>query len=875
MSGGLTLTLTGSHLPISLSSSFSLLVSSASCPVISTSATSMTFLTPALQTKGAQTLSLTSNSKQIVCGSITYDPSYTPNIASITPNSASPAQKTDVVITGSGFGVDKTKVRVFLDTEKVNGVYEISVQEVTNTQIKAILGGGKSGAYFLRVELVGMGASIASFSGSNSFKYEITITKVSVKEGSREGGTVIGIDGTNFSPVLNQNQVFIGEQLNKYCDVVKATAIYLECRTRKETEVEQIGKNQVIYITQRVKEEAVCKVPEGCVFKFSNEMTPVISNAADLTLKAGEVGVLNGVNLDVIGGGSVYVEIVSSSGVAMGKVKASESTSTQIKFTMPALAADSYKLKVLVENKGYATIPDSLDLITPLILTSITLNEGKLLNSVAGSRGGLIIGLAGNGFLSDDDIILNATNVRCFQTSTSATAKTCITPIFSSDKQKWQVYVYRNKTLNATCSDCFFMVDQLDKRIIYSVIESTINLKGDFILSLVGKNIYKIDNGKDAVPYLEVVDAVNFEYTSRISGAYKLGNTTFMQVEFAKVPQGIYKLNVYFEEFGFGLFTTQTQRNVIVGVSNLNVEKSLSTLYGGKLIVIAGNYFSSDMKSKPDVYNITVCGSLCEIQTNDLTSVTCKLPMLINNQSLTKYFTNDKSAYDFVKDYYLYSDAPTSQNNINDDKVSSYYDSANKECFITFDFGQDFVMVLKELQYYPSLSRRIQDFYGFGFQYSQDNVNFMNLVVLDKNIKTGWNIFRVGSDIPGFRYLRMKNPVSLSSRCNIAEVKFYGVKMFANYLKSPLTSLSCDAKLFSNGFVNTLSNAVEYREDLTSFITVIDPKMGPSTGGTVITINGKGFKKDGVAIILIDTIVCVPNVVTETTITCTTGRRYY
>ena len=870
--GGLTLTLTGSHLPLSLTSSFSLLADSTPCPVISTSATSMTFRTPPLQVMGSKILKLTTNSKNIDCGNIIYDPSITPSINGVTPNSASPAQKTDVVIKGSGFGIDRSKVSVFLDTEMVKGVYEISVLQVTDTEIKAILGGGKSGAYTLRVEIDGVGSSNPSTTLANIIKYEITITKVSVKEGSKEGGTVIGMNGTNFSPILSQNQVFLGEELNKYCDVLNATTVYLECRTRKETGLDLIDKDQVIYVTQRVREEAVCKITGGCVFKFSNAKTPMISNTADLTLKVGEVGVLNGANLDATDSGNVYVEILSN-GIAVAKIKASASTSTQIKFTMPALAADSYKIRVLVENKGYATISDSLNLITPLILTSITLNQGLLDNNAVGSRGGLVIGLIGNGFLPDDDIILNTTTTRCFQTATSATAKTCITPIFYNDKQKWQVFVYRNKTLNATCANCLFTVDQSDKRIITSVVENTANLKGDFTLSLIGKNIYKSDVGKDPIPYLEVVDPINFEYTNRLTGTYKLGNTTYMQIDFVKIPQGIYKLNVYFEEFGFAFFPTQTQRNLVVGVNNLNTDNIVSTLYGGKQIVIAGNYFPTDMKTKPSVYNITVCGSLCEIQKNDLTSVTCKLPMLVNNQSLIKYFTSDKSAYGFVKDYYLYSDVPASQNNINDDKVSSFYDSGNKECFITFDFGSDFVMVLKELHYYPSLSRIIQDFNGFMFQFSQDNVNFINLLVLDKNINAGWNIFRLGADIPPFRYIRMKSPLTSSSKCNIAEVKFYGVKMYANYLKSPLSFLFCDVKLFSNGVANTLTSAVEYREDLTSFITGVDPKMGPSTGGTLITINGKGFKKDGVATILIDTIVCVPKTITETTVTCTTGKR--
>lgn len=67
-----------------------------------------------------------------------------------------------------------------------------------------------------------------------------------------------------------------------------------------------------------------------------------------------------------------------------------------------------------------------------------------------------------------------------------------------------------------------------------------------------------------------------------------------------------------------------------------------------------------------------------------------------------------------------------------------------------------------------------------------------------------------------------------------------------------------------------LANAVTYAHNETTIVTGVSPQFGPSSGGTLITIQGSGF---GTATVTIDGIPCTIASSTSTQITCTTGVR--
>ena len=70
----------------------------------------------------------------------------------------------------------------------------------------------------------------------------------------------------------------------------------------------------------------------------------------------------------------------------------------------------------------------------------------------------------------------------------------------------------------------------------------------------------------------------------------------------------------------------------------------------------------------------------------------------------------------------------------------------------------------------------------------------------------------------------------------------------------------------------TDTEVVEYRSDATPTITDIEPKLGPTNGGTPITITGTNFSANDCTV-KIDNVECTTSSVTSTTIQCTTGGR--
>jgi hypothetical protein len=62
----------------------------------------------------------------------------------------------------------------------------------------------------------------ASAVTDDEFSYQVTVTSVTPNSGSKAGGTVLTITGTNFAP--EDTVVFIGSAMNWICSVLTSTA---------------------------------------------------------------------------------------------------------------------------------------------------------------------------------------------------------------------------------------------------------------------------------------------------------------------------------------------------------------------------------------------------------------------------------------------------------------------------------------------------------------------------------------------------------------------------------------------------------------------------------------------------------------------------
>jgi hypothetical protein len=149
----------------------------------------------------------------------TYNSSVSaPTINSILPTSQNPTIKGLLQIVGSGFGTNKTAVQVFLSNSS-GKVYQLNVLSVNDTNVQAGLSGGLAGTFTVQVTLPDFNGDNIAAPGVDQFQYLCSITSVSPSTGSYNGGTLLTITGTNFSPAYSDTLVYIGDTLNWFCNI--------------------------------------------------------------------------------------------------------------------------------------------------------------------------------------------------------------------------------------------------------------------------------------------------------------------------------------------------------------------------------------------------------------------------------------------------------------------------------------------------------------------------------------------------------------------------------------------------------------------------------------------------------------------------------
>lgn len=859
----------GSGFPLSIpSSGLKVTLGDTPAQIISSSSTQLSVKSPTISTPGDKLIAISYNELQTTIGDFNYDASLTPTIILLSRTEASPVQKTDLEVEGTSFGGDKTKIRIFLENEfKNETIYELAVLSVEPTKIKCLLGGGQSGVYFVRVEVDGVGASIPATTDSNKFSYTIVVSSVEPVEGGTEGGTVVMIKGRNFSPVKNENQVYIGDDVNKYCDIMEASPTELKCKTRKMTTASFIDVSIPVFVAQKVSAYAVCPF----FFKFVTAKTPLISTTGELALKGGDAQILDGGILLPEEGKSIKVEfysIVSESLAYETGVVGESISEAQIKFIMPFMVDGTYKIKVLVENIGYAVVPDELIIVNSFGITEFIVNDGKLASTV-GSRGGFLIKIKGNGFRTTDKVIVKDTNSYCNLVSYAVNEIVCITNELL-DNTHYEVFIYRIDKTTIGCTNCVLDTSQNLLPIITSVTTDILTLGSNSALNLVGTNLKK--SAVNPTPYFNQIDTINKVFVSKIAGSFVSSTDTTISVSFNDIPSGNYSFSLYYEEYGFSYLKETKLKALTIKLTDLTLGVISSSIYGGKTVSLAGVGFP-DM-SKKNINNITICESICDIVSFTSSNIDFTIPKLLT-KTLVSTHSLESSESVLQLDFKMTSDNLIKQNLVNDGLTSTYYDSTKAGCYIIFDFGESFQIKFKEIDFYMNLAKGINDYINLMFEFSNDLITFIPLYTLDNNIKTGWNKIPVTIDVAAYRYVRLNDPTGTKSRCNLAEIAFYGVKLYTKYNDKLLTdTLTCDVNIFINGYSYNLPSKIEYKASEMPKITGVSPVLGPSSGNTDVTITGEGFGTSSEAVeVKIDAVPCVIKTVISTQIVCTTGAR--
>ena len=121
-------------------------------------------------------------------------------------------------IHGVGFGTDQSKVMVHLANAS-GKVYEMRILQFTDTYIKCGIPGGLPGNFEVEVYIDGIGNVPPNPTTADDFVYELTIDSVSPVSGAYYGGTLIVVKGKNFAPLVEQNLMHMGNELNWLCRI--------------------------------------------------------------------------------------------------------------------------------------------------------------------------------------------------------------------------------------------------------------------------------------------------------------------------------------------------------------------------------------------------------------------------------------------------------------------------------------------------------------------------------------------------------------------------------------------------------------------------------------------------------------------------------
>ena len=102
-------------------------------------------------------------------------------------------------------------------------------------------------------------------------------------------------------------------------------------------------------------------------------------------------------------------------------------------------------------------------------------------------------------------------------------------------------------------------------------------------------------------------------------------------------------------------------------------------------------------------------------------------------------------------------------NLIHDRLQTTFYSSSNRECFISFDFG-DNNLKLHHITYFPRVDFDPNLLLGTQFQISRNGKDFVTVHTINSLIHSGWNFFVPETTVSAIQAIRFFDPTG-SSKC--------------------------------------------------------------------------------------------------------------
>ena len=860
--GGTTITISGQGFAnnSSYGNSNTVTVGGNACEIKSFDTSTIVCVTPEGSASSSE-ISVTANGTSQTSSAFSYNDSITPKITSLTPDNSSPVLKKDLVINGTGFDSDSSRFTVWLKPEEADGKeYECNTVSSTSTQITCRLSGGKKGSYQIKVHMNGVGYSMPASSNSNVFKYRSTVSSISPTTGSKAGGTVLTITGTNFSTIKNENQVSIGESGMNHCLILTATETELTCQMKLPVEIDSEAVNgEDVHVLGRVQESADCT--GTCKFEYTDANTPTVSSISPLVAQTGNTITVNGTG---------FTASLADTSVTVGEKTANVLTvaSNKITFEMPAMEFGTHEPRITIGNKGYALFDSVMMLESNLVINSVSPRVG--------SRDGAIFTIQGNGFKTED-MTLKVHNTVCETLSLTNNELVASCGSINSTSEKSVVIMYDdadNIAQTITCDDCTFTGNGLRPYIKEVVSANTSDLT-NVVIGINGDYL-KFDNSdtpvqhqiSDVKVWLEAVnrDNVSIEGTPEFS-------VTGVNCTFPNMMAGVYRIKYHVNGFGYARRHSDVQDFVLVPVVT-SIPKVNSSLVGGSTLTISGKGFP--VNSLKEQAMIKVCGQHCVVSESTFDTLKCNTPV-INTKAVHE-------AYDLIspgiqRDAVVTGDRTTSDmNKIIDGEVSTYYYGLNsgQNCYVNLDFGLDTIINATKIRLFPRPGSHEQYLEGGKLIGITEDGTETVLAVMPENVMENWNVFKpdpLTNEEWNFRHLKFIGNED-HKRCEIGEIEVTGFK-FAGIQDLNINGHDCDVSIDVAGSAlegtPDLKYKVSYKISNTPKVTGLNPILGTTVGGTSLTITGENFSSNST--VLIDGIECPIDSSTSTSIVCTTGAR--
>ena len=819
-----------------------------------------------------------------------YSEDLTPVVDSLNPIAASPVQKGVLLIEGSNFGNNTANITVFLDKQDNSLSYQLFLINMTTNGSKnvitAILSGGRQGVYRVRVNIAGVGNSKPANATANIFIYQLNIFSIHPMIGSISGGTLVSIYGQNFSPVLSQNQVFIGDSI---CNINFSNQSMIQCVTQSCPSW-LVEKSLTVTVTQRIQETAVCQDNSNfCGFNYTMATTPQISLQTDvITAFFEDIITLNGQNLlpNTFPSDNAVISFLDSSGTQQAQAFSFSLSDSSISFFVPALVAGLYQITILIPNKGFVLFTNfsSLSLNSPLALKQVWLFDNPNLQfplfNASLTKGGVYLALKTNGLISTDLIYVQNSGYCYSITHYNPSYMVCRTRNLTKINTNYTIFIQRGSEPMVTCDNCIFNVSQLLSTYIRQSNVSNTPQISNFSVLLTGSYL-NFSNGLKVS--LDIYDE-NLKIRIRsFNGSVYSVNQSNLIASFINIPGGKYLLNIESAQFGLIYFQTLAAQTILVNFQNFLITPLQTGYMAGPILSL----ISQNVLFPIDFLKITICGIDCNLIaiSSPSYSVECDVPAFISeplkNAFPILFSSFVQNGLISTDDISITGDTPiTTDNDVSmDGETVTYYDSeaTSQPCFLNFDFGANFTVNLQKMVFSMNPRRAAPVYYGLTFKYSPDGIEFYDLMTLGPfNLRSGDNVYLIPQNITNIQVIRLQSPaLRHSSKCQLAEINFYGVRLRKS---DPIVNGSyfCDVTIRSiDNSLFYFSNIVEYALILTPVIQSLTPNMGVSEGGTLISITGSNFGNvsDNVEVIL-GGIPCVIQNVSDSLIFCLTGIRF-